>query len=230
MDKPIRAIAYTRVSTLEQANEGISLAAQQKRLAAHCVAKGWELVQVITDAGASAKNLNRDGAREILELVRRRACDVVVVVKLDRMFRNATDALVTTNEFRRYGVDFASLTEDFDTSTAAGKMFFSLIATFAEFERNLIGDRTREALASKKADGYRVGEIPLGYDADGDGLLVPLEDEQRVVDRILDLREHGYGYLRIAKQLNQDGVPAKKGGKWYPKTVRGVLQQQEVQA
>ncbi|MCA8934970.1 MAG: recombinase family protein [Planctomycetes bacterium] len=225
-----RVIAYTRVSTLEQANEGISLAAQKKRLEAHCVAKGWELVKVVVDAGVSAKNLNRDGAREILELVRRRECDVVVVVKLDRMFRNATDALNTTNEFRRYGVDFASLTEDFDTSTAAGKMFFSLIATFAEFERNLIGDRTREALASKRADGYRVGEIPLGYEADDDGLLVPVEDEQRIVDRILGLREQGYGYLRIAKQLNRDGVPAKKGGKWYPKTIRGVLQRQEVEA
>ena len=163
-------------------------------------------------------------------MVRRRACDVVVVVKLDRMFRNASDALNTTNEFRRFGVDFASLTEDFDTSTAAGKMFFSLIATFAEFERNLIGDRTREALASRKADGYRVGEIPLGFEAADDGLLVPVEDEQRVVDRILELREQGYGYLRIAKQLNLEGVPAKKGGKWYPKTIRGVLQQQEVEA
>lgn len=226
----IRAVAYARVSTLEQANEGISLGAQQKRLEAHCIAKGWDLVKVVVDAGASAKNLNRDGAREILELVRRRACDVIVVVKLDRMFRNASDALNTTNEFRRFGVDFASLTEDFDTSTAAGKMFFSLIASFAEFERNLIGDRTREALASKKADGYRVGEVPLGFEADDDGLLVPVEEEQRVVDRILGLREQGYGYLRIAKQLNRERVPAKKGGKWYPKTVRGVLQQQEVQA
>lgn len=226
----IRAVAYARVSTLEQASEGISLGAQQKRLEAHCIAKGWDLVKVVVDAGASAKNLNRDGAREVLELVRRRACDVIVVVKLDRMFRNASDALNTTNEFRRFGVDFASLTEDFDTSTAAGKMFFSLIATFAEFERNLIGDRTREALASKKADGYRVGEVPLGFEADDDGLLVPVEDEQRVVNRILDLREQGNGYLRIAKQLNREGVPAKKGGKWYPKTVRGVLQQQEVQA
>lgn len=225
-----RVIAYTRVSTLEQANEGISLAAQKKRLEAHCVAKGWELVKVVVDAGVSAKNLNRDGAREILELVRRRECDVVVVVKLDRMFRNATDALNTTNEFRRYGVDFASLTEDFDTSTAAGKMFFSLIATFAEFERNLIGDRTREALASKRADGFRVGEVPLGYEADADGLLLPIEEEQQVIATILDLREQGFGYLRIAKQLNREGVPAKKGGKWYPKTVRGVLQRQEVEA
>ncbi|MBZ0137229.1 MAG: recombinase family protein, partial [Planctomycetes bacterium] len=140
------------------------------------------------------------------------------------MFRNATDALVTTNEFRRYGVDFASLTEDFDTSTAAGKMFFSLIATFAEFERNLIGDRTREALASKRADGYRVGEIPLGYDTNDDGLLIPVEEEQLVIDQILELREQGYGYLRIAKQLNRESVPAKKGGKWYPKTVRSVLE------
>lgn len=225
-----RAVAYARVSTLEQANEGISLGAQQKRLEAHCIAKGWDLVKVVVDAGASAKNLNRDGAREVLELVRRRACDVIVVVKLDRMFRNASDALNTTNEFRRFGVDFASLTEDFDTSTAAGKMFFSLIATFAEFERNLIGDRTREALASKKADGYRVGEVPLGFEADDDGLLVPVEEEQRVVDRILGLRDQGYGYLRIAKQLNSESVPAKKGGKWYPKTVRGVLQQQEIEA
>lgn len=222
--KEIRAVAYARVSTLEQANEGISLEAQQKRLKAHCVAKGWELVKVVVDAGASAKNLNRDGAREILDLVRRRACDVVVVVKLDRMFRNAMDALNTTNEFRRFGVDFASLSEDFDTSTAAGKMFFSLIATFAEFERNLIGDRTREALASKRADGYRVGEIPLGFEADPDGRLLPIEEEQQVIARILQLRDAGFGYLRIANELNDAGTPAKKGGKWYPKTIRGVLE------
>lgn len=223
-----RAVAYARVSTLEQANEGISLGAQQKRLQAHCIAKGWELVKVVVDAGASAKNLNRDGAREVLDLVRRRACDVVVVVKLDRMFRNASDALNTTNEFRRFGVDFASLTEDFDTSTAAGKMFFSLIATFAEFERNLIGDRTREALASKRSDGYRVGEVPLGFEADKDGLLIPVENEQAVVERILKLRDGGLGYLRIANQLNVEAVPAKKGGKWYPKTVRGVLERARV--
>jgi site-specific DNA recombinase len=226
--KTIRAVAYARVSTLEQANEGISLGAQQKRLQAHCVAKGWELVKVVVDAGASAKNLNRDGAREVLELARRRSCDVVVVVKLDRMFRNATDALNTTNEFRRFGVDFASLTEDFDTSTAAGKMFFSLIATFAEFERNLIGDRTREALASKRADGFRVGEIPLGYEAEADGRLVPVEEEQQVIEQILELRGRGLGYLRIAKQLNREGVSAKKGGKWHAKTVRGVLERAKV--
>jgi DNA invertase Pin-like site-specific DNA recombinase len=140
------------------------------------------------------------------------------------MFRNATDALNTTNEFRRFGVEFASLSEDFDTSTAAGKMFFSLIATFAEFERNLIGDRTREALASKRADGYRVGEIPLGFTAGEDGKLTPMVEEQQVIDRVVRLRNEGLGYLRIAKALNRDGVPAKKGGKWYAKTVRGVLE------
>lgn len=223
MSNPIRAIAYARVSTVEQVNEGISLSAQQSRLRAHCEASGWKLLDVVIDAGASAKNLHREGVQQILAQVRRRACDVVVVYKLDRMFRNATDALNTTKELERYGVGFVSLTENLDTSNAMGRFWFTLLAAMSEWERGMIADRTRDALASRRAQGLRVGNVPFGYDESPDGTLDDNDPELTTVKQMMEMRDAGLGYLRIANELNKAGIPSKQGGRWHAKTVRGVL-------
>ncbi|MFC1515557.1 recombinase family protein [Thermodesulfobacteriota bacterium] len=218
----IRAIGYIRVSTDEQAKEGMSLENQEAKIRAYCELKDLTLLEIISDAGISAKNLKRPGAQKVINMARNKMVDAVVVYKLDRMFRSTVDALETTKLFDKWGVSFHSILETIDTKSAMGKFFFTLTAALAEMERGIIGERTRDVLQRKKKNGEVYGVVPFGYKR-FKGKLLPHKDEQEIVQTVLGLRDQGLNYSMISRELNRIGHKTKKGNHWYPQTVKNVV-------
>jgi len=197
-----RAIGYVRVSTEEQAREGISIEAQEERITALARAKGWHLVKIIRDAGYSGKNLNRPGAKGLLEICRKAEVDIVIVYKLDRITRKQKDLWYLLEEiFEANRVGFVSVTEAFDTTTAAGKAFLGMLGTFAQLERDLVSERTREALSHKRAKGEWVGRMPTGFKMNDDGKLAEDPKALKMIARAKRLRREGASFGDISRAL-----------------------------
>jgi len=198
----IRAIGYVRVSTEEQAREGISIEAQEERIRALATAKGWSLVKVIKDAGYSGKNLNRPGAKALLEICQKAEVDVVIVYKVDRLTRRQKDLWYLLEDvFYKNQVGFVSVTEAFDSTTAAGTAFLGMIGVFAQLERDLVSERTREALNHKKAKGEWVGRKPTGFRISESGRLEEDPDMLRLIARAKRLRRQGASFGAISRAL-----------------------------
>ena len=219
------AVGYVRVSTEDQAKEGVSLDNQKVKIIAYCQLKDLELREIVEDAGISAKNLKRTGVQKVLRLARRKEIDAVVVYKLDRIFRSTVDALETTKAFDKWGVSFHSIEETLDTRSAMGRFFFTLTAALAEMERGLIGERTKAALAHKRAKSEKTGgDIPYGYDITPPGILTKNETEQEVIRMIRRLNRDGYSLRQICRELEQAGYSTKRGNPtWQPSTISKIL-------
>ena len=229
-----RAVAYVRVSTVEQAAEGVSLDAQAAALRAYATFRGLDLVDVVVDAGVSAGKplAAREGGRRVLDLVADGTVEAVVALKLDRLFRDCADCLTVTDLWDRDGVSLHLVDmggQTIDTSTAMGRFFLTVMAGAAEMERNLVRERTAGALQHLRAQGVQLGGEALGWtrtdDTDDDGRKVvrKVAAECETVTRILDLRAEGLTLQAIADTLTAEGRPTKRGGNWYPATVRNVL-------
>jgi len=222
-----KAVAYIRVSTEEQALEGVSLSNQRERLQAYCTSKGIEIVEAIADEGISATKAldTRPGGKRLLEVLKRKDVRHVVALKLDRLFRNAEDALKNTSAWERRGIALHLVDlggQSLDSGSAVGKMMLTMMAAFAEFERNLVSERTAAALAYKRKHNEVFNHVPFGFNR-SDDMLVPHEGEIAVVDQIRRWRGRGKTFRDIAAFLNNEGIVAKKGGRWYPASVRKVL-------
>ena len=225
-----QAVGYVRCSTQEQADSGLGLAAQTERIRAYCTLKALNLLDIITDAGVTGGKplADRDGGRKLLDTIRTRKADAVIMLKLDRMFRNAGDCLTTVEAWERSGVALHVVDlggNAIDTTSAAGRFMLVVLAGAAEMERNLIRERTRTALAVKRGNGERTGSVPYGYDLAGDSVtLIPNPDEQTVIAEVRALRDRGWSFPRIAEQLTAQHVPTKRGnGHWNQSTIRGLL-------
>ena len=232
MTTTLRAVGYCRVSSEEQAREGVSLDAQAERIRAYCLAHGWTLVGTITDAGKSGKNLRRPGVLEVLSLVgtngKPPAVDVVVVAKLDRLTRSTKDALDLCERLQKRGVALVSLSESIDTTTAAGKMFYTMLAAFAEFFRGVIVENTREGLAEVRRQGRKTGgPPPFGYRVGTGAVLVPVGTEQAALQECERLRLSGMGPRRIAAALNARGYRRRDGGAWGPTHVARIAKRKQ---
>src|SRR2546426_4392226 len=153
----MQVIGYVRVSTDEQRESGAGLAAQRAAIEAECRRRGWTLVEVIEDAGYSAKDLKRPGVQTALETLRRREAGALVVAKLDRLSRSMLDFTAMMARATKQGWALVALDCAVDTTSPAGEAMANVLATFAQFERRLIGQRTREALAVKRSQGVRLG-------------------------------------------------------------------------
>jgi site-specific DNA recombinase len=218
----MRAIGYIRVSTEDQANGGVSLDSQKAKIKTYCDLKDIELMEIIEDAGISAKDMKRPGAKKVLEMASQKEVDAVIVYKLDRMFRSTIDALNTTRMFDTLGVSFHSIHESLDTKSALGNFFFTLTAALAEMERRLIGERTQVALQHKKAKGERIGHIPFGYRlADDEIHLTKDTGEQAVLKNITSMRRKGLSIRKIADHLNAREI-LNRGAPWNPMSVTRV--------
>ncbi len=221
-------VGYVRVSTEEQASQGVSVDAQRKAIEAYCALRGLNLVAVLTDEAVSGSKplSSRPAGAQLVEIVKRRKVQAVIAMKLDRLFRDASDCLDVTKTWDKGDVSLHLIDmggQSLDSSSTMGRFFLTVMAGAAEMERNLIRDRTKAALQHKKARGERVGQIPYGYDVGDDGsTLVELRDEQAVIVRIKDHRAKGMTLARIAETLNGDNVPAR-GKRWYPMTVSRIL-------
>ena len=201
-EREIRAIGYVRVSTEEQAREGLSLEGQEERIKALAKAKGWHLIDIITDAGYSGKNLIRPGAQRLINLCQQGAIDVVAVFKVDRLTRRQKDLWRMIEEvFESNRVGFVSVTEAFDTTTAAGKAFLGMLGVFAQLERDLVSERTREALHQKKFKHEWVGRLPVGFMMSETGQLVEDPDSMKLIARAKRLRREGASFAEISMAL-----------------------------
>lgn len=219
-----KAVAYIRVSTEEQANEGVSLDAQEARVKAYCVANGLELVGIYKDEGVSAGTPleKRPQGAAMLDALSSGKVGHVVAVKLDRLFRNALDCLANVEKWERAGYCLHLLDLAVNTCTAAGKAFLTIAATFAEMEKNLVKERTESALAHKKANLQAYNHTPYGFNREG-ASLVANPAEQATIERIKAMDREGIPMMRIAETLNAEGEATKKGGKWYASTVKAIL-------
>lgn len=218
-----RALGYVRVSTDDQADSGQSLLLQREKVEAMATVQDLELLDVIEDAGASAKSLRRDGMGRLLELVDAGAVDVVVIYKLDRLTRSVRDLGDLLERFDRAGVSLVSVSESLDTGTAAGRLVLNVMASVAQWEREVIGERTREALAAKARRGERVGQIPFGYRLAADGVhLEEDHEEQETLRDIQAMRAAGWSWQRIAADLNRRGLARCDDREWTRQNTRSV--------
>jgi DNA invertase Pin-like site-specific DNA recombinase len=205
----MRAIGYARVSTEEQGMSGAGLEAQRSAILAECKRRGWQLVEIVEDVG-SGKDLRRPGIRAALDVLREGDASALVVAKLDRLSRSMLDFAKVMAAAQKQSWALVALDVAVDTSTPAGEAMANVMATFAQFERRLIGQRTREALAVKRAEGVSLGRPPE----------IPAE----VAAQIRRAREDGRTLRQIAEALNDQRVATARGGRWRASTVARVLQ------
>lgn len=207
----MQVLGYVRVSTEEQRDSGAGLAAQRAAINAEVERRGWTLVELIEDAGYSARSLKRPGIVRAIEMLDAGQVEALMVAKLDRLSRSLLDFAGLMDQAQRKGWAIIALDLGVDTSTPAGEAMANVMATFAQFERRLIGQRTREALAIKRAEGVRLGR--------------PAQLSVETRDRIRRARDgEGLTLAAIAAMLNDEGVPTAHGGeRWWPSTVRAVL-------
>lgn len=215
----MKVIGYVRVSTQDQAEEGVSLAAQREKLQQYATLFDLELVAIVEDAGASAKSLDRDGLRQALAMLDNGQAEGLLVAKLDRLTRSVKDLGALLDSHFRSEFSLLSVADKIDTSTAAGRLVLNVLASVSEWEREAIGERTSVALQHKKAQGQHVGSPGLGYDM-RDGELVANDKEKTVLSRIRELRAEGLTYRAMADALTNEGFSTKRGGGWNPGTVQ----------
>ena len=200
-------VAYVRVSTEEQADSGAGLAAQRSAIAAECARRGWDLAAMYEDAGASGKSLaGRAGLSAALHEITSGRASTLVVAKLDRLSRSLLDFSGLMERSRREGWSLVALDLGVDTTTPSGEMMANVLAVFAQFERRMIGQRTRDALAEKRAAGVRLGRPRV---LPGDTLTL-----------VRDLRASGLTLEAVASELGRRGIPTAHGGQWHATTVR----------
>lgn len=217
-----QAIVYLRVSTTGQAEEGISLEAQESKARAWCELNDYEVKAVFTDAGISGKSTaNREGLQNALDSVSKD--NALVVYSLSRLARSTKDTIEISEKLNKKGVDLVSLSEKIDTTTAAGKMVFRMLAVLSEFERDQVSERTTVAMQHKKAKGERVGSIPYGFKLHSNGVdLIHNEIEQEIIKLINQLNRDGLNLSKIAAHLNNSEHKAR-GAKWYAQTIKNIL-------
>lgn len=204
----LRAIGYTRVSTGDQVESGAGLDAQRAALEAEAARQGF-ILEIVTDAGLSGKDMRRPALVDALERLDRGDAEVLIAHKLDRVSRSVRDFAGLLERAQKRGWRIVLLDLG-DTSTPAGEMTANVIASAAQYERRLIGQRTREGLAAKRAQGVRLGR--------------PSVLSTEVVERIVRAHNEGASMRTIAASLEADGVQTARGGKtWHASAIKAVL-------
>ena len=229
----MRVVGYVRVSTEQQAQEGVSLEAQRTRLKAYCVSQDLELIDIITDDGYSAKSLDRPGLRAALGMLTAGKADAIVVAKLDRITRSVKDLGHLCDTYFREGLPFylLSVSDAIDTRSAGGKLILNVLMSVAQWEREAISERTYEALKELKRQGVHLGVAPYGWryseHVDSHGRRRRIEDpeEQRGIRRICELYEADVDTIEICKMLEREGIPARGvKSRWHQRTMYRVLE------
>lgn len=192
-------IAYTRVSTDEQAMSGLGLEAQEATLRRAFEYRGWDLAELVSDEGITGSTLNRPGLRHALERIVGGDVDGLVVSKLDRLTRSMRDFCEIVDWFEEAGAPLVMLEPDVDTSTPAGRAVAHVMVAFAEMERGMIGDRTKVALAAKRARGEATGRPAIA-------------DNPALVTRVLELYAENPCLSEVARVLTAEAWPTVRGG------------------
>jgi DNA invertase Pin-like site-specific DNA recombinase len=188
------------------------LEAQVEKIRAMAVVHDVELLDVIVDAGESAKDLDRPDMARILELVHSRAVGMVIVAKLDRLTRSVRDLAILLERFDKRGVFLVSVAESLDTGSAAVRLVLNVMTAVSQWAREAIGEQTRDAMRHKKSKLAYIGNAPYDFRLAADGKHVAPEPcEQAILERIQRLRKGGQSLRKIAAELNRNGVLTRQG-------------------
>lgn len=221
------------MSTQEQAHEGVSIDAQRDKLRAYCKTMEIKLVQVYSDEGISGGTMERLGLQAALGALKQGRANTLIVVKLDRLTRSVKDLCMLVDEyFSQEQFDLISVCGMVNTHTAAGRLMMLNLANYAQYERELIAERTREAMQHMKAQGIRLGVAPYGYkhsqqlDDKGRRVLVPEPAEQEVIAWMASLHRDGCAFLMIVEQLEARGISPRRGGRWHATVISKILERE----
>lgn len=208
-NKPLAAI-YVRVSTQEQAQQGYSLDAQQEALENYAKALGYEILKIYRDEGKSAKDItHRPEMVKLLEDAEAKKFSAIFIYKLDRFSRSLKDLILTIDKLKEWGVDFVSLQDKIETTSASGKLMFHIISAFAEFERNIIGDRTKFGMERKAKEGGFITKAPKGYKL-LDKMLVPDETSEEIKNLFQEFLNTDISLTQLAKKNSMTTAGIKK--------------------
>ena len=223
----MKCAIYVRVSTDEQANRGYSLAAQVDQIKSFIKNQGWAALDIYSDDGYSAKNRNRPALKRLLDDASEKRFDVVLAYKIDRLSRRLKDLIEIVEELSHYDVGFKSITELIDTTTPEGRLMFHQFGSFAQYERELIGQRTKMGMIKRLREGkWNGGPAPYGYYLNSPNLKVK-EPEAKIVRIIYELADkHNMGVINIARYLNEKKINSAHGKLWRHNTVYRILTNQ----
>lgn len=216
-----KAIGYARVSTQEQATHGYSLDAQIDKIKAYASLYDIDLIDIVIDGGISAKSLNRKGLQNVLHMLDSGKADAVIIFKLDRLTRSVTDwNTLIADYFTKHAL--LSVSDQIDTRTAAGRLCLNVLMSVAQWEREAIGERTSIALRQKQSQGQHVGCPAYGYEM-LDKQLVKVVSEYEAIALVKEMKANRCTLQQIADELNAQNIKTKRGGSWYPTTVKNIL-------
>jgi DNA invertase Pin-like site-specific DNA recombinase len=211
----------------------VSLDAQRDKIRAYCKFNGIKLIDIKADEGVSGSTLDRLGLQDALHLLKRGRANTLIVIKLDRLTRSVRDLCLLVDEYfahERYHL--LSVCGMVNTHNAAGRMLMLNLANYAQFEREIISERTYEAMQQLKAQGVKMGHPPYGYafsqvvDDKGRRTIAPVAAEQAMIDRMAALRAAGLGFTDIARQFTAEGIRARRGGEWRGRVISVILQRE----
>lgn len=220
----MKVAIYVRVSTQEQAKEGFSIPAQLESLRAFCKSQRWDIAEEYIEDGKSAKDLERPKMKKMMKDIKRNKIDLVLVYRLDRLTRSVSDLYQLLNYFEEYNVRFRSATEVYDTTTAMGRLFLTLVAALAQWERENLAERVKFGIHQMIEEGKRPGgHSPYGYSFGKNFECEILEEEAKWVKRIYEWYVEGFGYRKIADRLNELNIKPRIANKWNQNTIHGML-------
>ena len=229
-----RLALYTRVSTIEQSEEGYSIDEQERLLRSWAEKNNYEVYKCYSDRGISGKDIkNRPALKELLKDAEEKKFDMVISWKINRISRKLADVLRIVDVLEKNDITFKSYSEPFETDTPAGKMQFQMMALIGEFERGTIAQNVKMGMCAKAKSGEWCGGRVLGYD------LVPIdsqegakrkknrltinEKEAEAVRFIFNEYVNGKGYKAITNQLNKLSYKTKKGNDFSVGSIREIL-------
>lgn len=223
----MRLIGYVRVSTKEQGDSGISLDAQRAKLEGYSEIFGHELVCIKEDVASGKSVANRPGLLSALSELENEQADGLLIMKLDRLSRRGRDMFMMVEEvFQKKAL--VSVNDQIDTASASGRLVLGMLTQVAQWEREVIVERTKEALGYLKKQNVKLGRSGMGWvhgeevDASGRRVIVEIPFEKQVISTIVSMRDSGRTLQAIADHLNGQGIQGKRGGKWTAKTVQRI--------
>ncbi|MBM0064977.1 recombinase family protein [Alkalicoccobacillus gibsonii] len=221
----MKCAIYTRVSTEEQAKDGFSIRAQKERLDMFAQSQDWDIYDYYIDEGRSAKDTDREELQRMLNDISENKIEVVLVYKLDRLTRSVMDLYKLLERFEAHGCMFKSATEVFDTTTPTGRLFITLVAAVAQWERENLGERVKFGMEQMVEEGrWPGGPTPFGFRLNDEEKLVIDEAEAELYRYMYELYETFHGDVKISNILNHDlQAKTRKGNDFSSKTVRDIM-------
>jgi site-specific DNA recombinase len=218
-----KAVIYARVSTEEQANQGYSIKAQRDMLYQFAKQRNIDIIDEYIDEGKSGKSISgRPQMQKLLKDIEKGHFNIVLIYKLDRLARSTKDSLEISDRLARHNIQLMSYSENIDTSSPGGKMFFTVMSSVAEMERGQIVERVKMGMNQRAKQGKWNGGICFGYNVVDKELTIN-QEEARIVKEIFELADKGYGYKKIVGILNEKGYKTKKGKKFSTNSLKTIL-------